>query len=108
MALGAYTLFLPLATTAFGDTEGYFSLAIIAFVAFGSIRKRVVSKRVVSADVQRISPCIATLAEERYDFLYSWAPKPRMRAHSPKPPFYKTALLQNILKQGALPCRFLL
>ena len=30
-------MFLPLAITAFGGPEGYFSLAIIAFGAFGLI-----------------------------------------------------------------------
>ena len=30
-------MFLPLAITAFGGTEGFFSLAIIAFGAFGFI-----------------------------------------------------------------------
>ena len=34
MAFEFYPLFLPLAITAFGDPEGYFSLAIIAFGAF--------------------------------------------------------------------------
>ena len=37
MAFGVYPVFLPLATTAFGGTEGYFSLAIVAFGAFGSL-----------------------------------------------------------------------
>ena len=31
MAFGVFPLFLPLAITAFGDPEGYFSLAITAF-----------------------------------------------------------------------------
>ena len=35
IALGVFPLFLPLAITAFGGPEGYFSLAIIAFGAFG-------------------------------------------------------------------------
>ena len=39
-----------------------------------------------------IFPCNATLAEERYDFRYFWTPRTGTRAHSPKPPFYKTAL----------------
>ena len=33
--LGVFPLFLPLAITAFGGAEGYVSLAIIAFGAFG-------------------------------------------------------------------------
>ena len=58
-----------------------------------------VRKRVVLADVplhrvflQSVFPCSAALAEESYDFSYSWTPKTGTRAHSPKPPFYKTAL----------------
>ena len=35
--LTVFPLFLPLAITAFGGPEGYFSLAIIAFGAFGFI-----------------------------------------------------------------------
>ena len=35
MAFGVFPLFLPLAITPFGGPEGYFSLAIIAFGAFG-------------------------------------------------------------------------
>ena len=34
VAFGVFPLFLPLATTAFGGLEGYFSLATIAFGAF--------------------------------------------------------------------------
>ena len=34
LAFGVCPLFLPLAITAFGGPEGYFSLAIIAFGAF--------------------------------------------------------------------------
>ena len=34
LAFGVFPLFLPLAITAFGGPEGYFSLAIIAFGAF--------------------------------------------------------------------------
>ena len=34
IAFGIFPLFLPLAITAFGGPEGYFSLAIIAFGAF--------------------------------------------------------------------------
>ena len=34
MAFGVFPLLLPLAITAFGGPEGYFSLAIIAFGAF--------------------------------------------------------------------------
>ena len=34
IAFGVYSLFLPLAITAFGGPEGYFNLAIIAFGAF--------------------------------------------------------------------------
>ena len=37
MAFGVIPLFLPSAITAFGGTEGSFSLAIIAFGAFGFI-----------------------------------------------------------------------
>ena len=37
MAFGVSPLFRPLAITAFGGPEGYFSLAIIAFGAFGFI-----------------------------------------------------------------------
>ena len=37
MVFGFFPLFLPLAITAFGAPEGYFSLAIIAFGAFGFI-----------------------------------------------------------------------
>ena len=47
--------------------------------------KRVVSKRVVLADVR-------TLAEESYALRYFWTPKTGTRAHPPKPPFYKTTL----------------
>ena len=34
LAFGVFPLFLPLAITAFGGPEGYFSLSIIAFGAF--------------------------------------------------------------------------
>ena len=37
MAFGVFPLLLPLANTAFGGHEAYFSLAIIAFGAFGFI-----------------------------------------------------------------------
>ena len=37
-------------------------------------------------------PAVLTLAEESYDFDIP-GPKNQTRAHSPKPPFYKTALL---------------
>ena len=37
MAFGVFSLFLPLAITAFGGPEGYFSLAMTAFGAFGFI-----------------------------------------------------------------------
>ena len=36
-AFGVFPFFLPVAITAFGGPEGYFSLAIIAFGAFGFI-----------------------------------------------------------------------
>ena len=37
IAFGVNPIFLPLAIAAFGGPEGYFSLAIIAFGAFGFI-----------------------------------------------------------------------
>ena len=40
LAFGGVPLFLPLAITAFGGREGYFSLAIIAFRAFGFIVRK--------------------------------------------------------------------
>ena len=60
------------------------------------VRKRVVSKRVILADVppyqtflRVVSPCSATLAEASYDFRYSWTPKPGTRIH-PEPLSYQT------------------
>ena len=41
---------------------------------------------------QKVLPCSSTLAEESYDFESSWIPTAGTRTHSPRPPFYKTAL----------------
>ena len=42
---------------------------------------------------QKVFPCSATLAEESYDFCYSWTHKTGTKVHSPKSSFYKTALI---------------
>ena len=63
------------------------------------VRKRVVSKSVVLADVPlyrnfllKVFPCGATLAKKAMIFDIPGPQKTGTRAHSPKPPFYKTAL----------------
>ena len=45
--------------------------------------------------LQKVFPCSATLAEESYAFWYSWAPNPRARAYSPKPPFTRSLPTDN-------------
>ena len=68
------------------------------------VRKRVVSQRLVLADVPRTEtscgksfPEVLPLAEKSHDFWHSWTPKNGSRAHSPKPPNTVSSWIRNIL-----------
>ena len=63
------------------------------------VYKRVISKKiffdvpVYRSFLQKVFPCSATLSEESYEFLIFLDTTNGTKAQSPKPPFYKTALL---------------